>query len=179
MDDVKIAGIKQNMAPMWNDEKNVDLDEPTSYLDHVYLGCTHHEYKPNETVVDEFREMFESRIFTGATEKIPGCEKQLRAKTVAWSYDMEGHAQKCVERNREMANKKTEQLHKVSNIAWMIIGELSKVCSQIFLKSLYLARIGRPDIPWSVNKLARSVTDRTQVCDKCIARLISYIHKHW
>ena len=34
------------------------------------------------------------------------------------------------------------------------VGELSKVCSQIVLKCLYLARIGRPDIPWSVNKLA-------------------------
>ena len=35
------------------------------------------------------------------------------------------------------------------------VGELSKVCSQIVLKCLNLARIGRPDVPWSVNKLAR------------------------
>ena len=33
-------------------------------------------------------------------------------------------------------------------------GELSKVSSQIVLKCSYLARIGRPDILWSVNKLA-------------------------
>ena len=39
------------------------------------------------------------------------------------------------------------------------VGELSQVCSQIVLKCLYLARIGRPDILWSVNKLARSITD--------------------
>ena len=32
-----------------------------------------------------------------------------------WSYDMEGHAQKCVERYCELANKKTEQLYKVSS----------------------------------------------------------------
>ena len=48
------------------------------------------------------------------------------------------------------------------------------VCSQIALKCLYLARIGRPDILWSVNKLARSITKRT--CDKRLNRLISYIH---
>ena len=42
------------------------------------------------------------------------------------------------------------------------VGELSKVCSQIVLKCLYLARIGRPDIPWSVNKLARAVAIWTQ-----------------
>ena len=35
------------------------------------------------------------------------------------------------------------------------VWELSKVCSQIVLKCLYLARIGRPDILWSVNKLPR------------------------
>ena len=30
--------------------KNVDLDEPTSFLDHVYLGCTQRECKPNENL---------------------------------------------------------------------------------------------------------------------------------
>ena len=56
------------------------------------------------------------------------------------------------------------------------VGELSKVCSQIVLKCLYLARIGRPDIPWSVNKLARSITKWTKACDKRLNRLIFYIH---
>ena len=56
------------------------------------------------------------------------------------------------------------------------MGELSKVCSQIVLKCLYLARIGRPDILWSVNKLARSTTKWTRACDKRLNRLISYIH---
>ena len=52
-------------------------------------------------------------------------------------------------------------------------GELSQVCSQIVLKCLYLARIGRPDILWSVNKLARSITKWTRACDKGLYRLIS------
>ena len=56
------------------------------------------------------------------------------------------------------------------------VGELSYVCSQIVLKCLYLARIGRPDILWSVNKLARSITKWTKACDKRLNRLISYIH---
>ena len=42
------------------------------------------------------------------------------------------------------------------------VGELLKICSQIVLKCLYLARIGRPDILWSVNKLARSITKSTK-----------------
>ena len=45
-----------------------------------------------------------------------------------------------------------------------------------FLKSLYLARFGRPYILWSVNKLARSITKWTKACDKRLSRLISDIH---
>ena len=81
-----------------------------------------------------------------------------------------------------MANKTTQQLYKVSTPCiddhhfkeeeLKSVGELSHVCSQIVLKCLYLARIGRPDILWSVNKLARSITKWA----KCLNRLISYIH---
>ena len=46
----------------------------------------------------------------------------------------------------------------------------------IVLKCMYLARIGRPDILWSVNKLARSITKWTKACDKRLNRLNSYIH---
>ena len=114
--------------------------------------------------------MFEPRISVGATEKLPGWEK-LHAKTVAWSYDMEGHGQKCVERYCKLANEKTGQLHKVSSPCLddhrfkeelESVGELSKVCSQIVLKCLCLARIGRPDILSSVNKLVRAATKWTQ-----------------
>ena len=102
-----------------------------------------------------------------------------------WFYDMEGHARKCVERFGELANKKTEQLHKVSHLCLdnhekkeelENKGELSEVCSHIVLKCLYLARIGRPDILWSVNKLARSDTKWTQACDRRVVRSITYIH---
>ena len=92
---------------------------------------------------------------------------------------------KCVQRCCELANKTTHQLKKVSNpcfddhqfkVELKSVGELSNVCSPIVLKCLYLARIGRPDILWSVNKLARTITKWTRACDKLLARLISYIH---
>ena len=100
---------------------------------------------------------------------------------------MEGHAKKCVERYCELANKTTQQLYKVSTPCiddhhfkeeeMKSVGELSQICSQIVLECLYLEHvIGRPDILWSVNKLARSITKRTKACDKRLNRLISYIH---
>ena len=81
---------------------------------------------------------------------------------------MAGHAKKCVERHCELENKTTQQLYKVSTPCiddvhfkeeeMKSVVELSQVCSQIVLKCLYFARIGRPDILWS-------------------NRLISYIHQ--
>ena len=52
--------------------KDADLDEPTSFLDHVFLGCTQRECKPNEDIVEQYKEMFESRVSAGATEMLPG-----------------------------------------------------------------------------------------------------------
>ena len=115
VDDIKMAGKKHNLAPVWKKlMKDVDIEEPISFLGHVYLGCTQRECKPNEKIIGEYNKMFESRISAGATEKLPGWDKP-RAETSVWSYDMEGHARKCVGRYCELANKKTEQLYKVSH----------------------------------------------------------------
>ena len=120
--------------------------------------------------------MFESRISAGATEKLP-CSENFRVSS--WSHDMEGHAKKCVERCCELANKATQQLYKVSTpcIDDHLFEEEGMSKYQIVLKCSYLARIERPDILWSVNKLARSITKWTKACDKRPNRLISYIHQ--
>ena len=57
----------------------MDIDEPTSFLDHVYLGCTQRGCKPNETIIEQYKKMGESRISAGATEKLPGW-KNLKRK---------------------------------------------------------------------------------------------------
>ena len=82
--------------------------------------------------------------------------------------------------------KETEQSYKVSTPCLddhhfkkeelESVVEFSKACSQIVLTCLYFARIVKPDILWSVNKLARAVTKWTRACDRCLARVISYIH---
>ena len=69
VDDIKLAGKKQNIDPMWKvPNKEVDLGEPTSFLDHVYLGCTQRQCAISKDIVDKYRTMFESRISAGATE---------------------------------------------------------------------------------------------------------------
>ena len=93
--------VRRGKEPM----KDVDLEDPTSFLDHVYLGCTQ--------IVETYRDMFESRISAGALEKLPNTGK-LDANMFSWSYDMEGHAKKCVQWYCELANKTTQQLFKVA-----------------------------------------------------------------
>ena len=66
VDDIKLAGKKQNLDPMWKVlNKEVDLGEPTSFLDHVYLGCTQRKCEISEDIVDNYRTMFESRSSAG------------------------------------------------------------------------------------------------------------------
>ena len=71
-----------------------------------------------------------------STENLP-FPQTLRISS--WSYDMAGHAKKCVERYCELANKSTQQLYKVSTPCiddhhfkeeeMTSVGELSQVCS--------------------------------------------------
>ena len=84
-----------------------------------------------------------------------------------------------MERNCELANKTAQQHCKVSSPCiddhHFKEGELKSV-SQLVLKCLHMAHIGRPDTPWSVNKLAPLIGKWTKACDKRQNRLISDIH---
>ena len=91
VDDIKLAGEKQNIDPMWKLlNKEVDLGEPTSFLDHVYLGCTQRQCEISKDIVDNYRAMFESRISAERTEKLPYSEN---IRISSWSYDMKGQCQ--------------------------------------------------------------------------------------
>ena len=129
---------------------------------------------------------FESRISAGATEK---CQKQkLRWNLLLKRYlhgpatwkDTQRNASKDIANlsSKQLSNKTKSQRHAWTTINLKMkkmgsVGKLSKFCSQIVLKWQYSARIGRPDLLWSVNKLARAVTKWTKACDKRWSRLIS------
>ena len=168
-----MAGQKQKLAPMWKkfDEERGSCTNQHHFLITYIWDLLNINANQMKQLLDKMRRCL-NHVFLLEQLRNFGVRKP-HAKTVAWSYDMEGHARKCVDKYCEPANKKTEQLYKVSSFCMddhqvkeelESVGEISKVCSQIVLKCLYLARIGRLDILWSVNKLARTVTKWTQAC---------------
>ena len=143
VDDITLTGRQQNVRPMWKKlMKNVDLGDATSFLDHVYLGCTQRECKPNENIIEEYTKMFESHISAGATEKWLGWEK-LHGTSVAWSYDMDGqkHGESFIKFWSWCLGD-----HQFKQEEGESVRELSQVCSQSVLTCLYLARIEGPGI---------------------------------
>ena len=77
----KMARMKRNMAPMCkNMRKHVDLEEPTSFLDHVYLECTQRECKPNEIIIEGYTKVFESRMSAGTTKNCQGGKRLTQKK---------------------------------------------------------------------------------------------------
>ena len=118
--------------------------DPTSFLDHVHVGCTQRECQISKDIVTNYGDMFASRISAGVQEKLPTrASGKLDAETIpSWSYDMEGHAKKCVERYCELANITTQQSYKVATPCTddhqskeeenESVGELSTVCHKLF-----------------------------------------------
>ena len=111
VDDINLAGKKQNIDPTWKTlMKEVDFGEPTSFFDHVYLGCTQRECQTSKDIVDSYINMFESKISAGAMDKLPVSENS-DAKISSWSCDMV--TWNVMQRSawKDIANWQTKQLN--------------------------------------------------------------------
>ena len=191
VDDFKMVGKVENMGPMWKTLKEkMELEPSTPLVDQVYLGCNQREADVDEELIatkaDLFKRITTTSVNAGGDleqleDKTPSNVDQVVAArsskpqdTTAWSYDMEGHAVQCVERYCELAHRTPESLkptetpciddHQLKPEDFEVAGELASICARVVLKCLYLARIGRPDLLWTVNILARAVTKWTKAC---------------
>ena len=164
VDDIKFGLKETNLDPMWkllNTE--VDLGEPTSFLDHVE-PCSNREFPREEQKNCHSLKIF---VFLHGLMTWLVMHRSVWNDIVSW-------------RTRRLSIYKVSTPciddHHFKEEEMKSVVELSQVCSQIVLKCLYLARVGRPDILWSVNKLAPSITKWTKASDKRPNRLIAYIH---
>ena len=114
-DKKKRLGRNKNTDPMWKVlMKVVDLGEPTSFFDHVYLGCTQRECGNGQRYCRQLQKYVRIQNFRRSNKKIPGSGKP-DANISTRSFDMEGHAKKCVERYCELADNTTQQLTRATS----------------------------------------------------------------
>ena len=72
VDDIKLAGKKQNLDPMWKLlNKEVDLGEPTSFLDHERLECTQRQCEISKDIVDNSEPCLNQEFPRVVLEKLP------------------------------------------------------------------------------------------------------------
>ena len=162
VDDIKLAGKKQNLDPMWKLlDKEVDLGEPTSFLDHVYLGCTQRQCQISKDIVDNYRTMFESQV-PRVGNFVSSWSWRVMQRNV-WSDIVSWQTRRL---NNIKVSTPCIDDHHFKEEEMKSVGELSQVCSH----SKYLARIGYLMVS---EQLARS---RNGACDKRLNRFISNIH---
>ena len=124
-----------------------------------------------------YKNMFEPRISAGTTENIP-ISGRPDANISTWSWIWKVMQRNVSSSVASWLRKQLSSCTKLQLHALMTINSNNKNWHLLenCQKSLNLARTGRPDILWSANKLARSITKWTRACDRRLIRLISYIH---
>ena len=101
MDDITLAGKKQNIDPMWKVlNKEVDLGEPTSFPRSCKHWCVLKDNAKQAKILWTITEPCLNHEFPRAELKSLPYSKNFRISS--WSFDMEDHAKKCVERCCEL-----------------------------------------------------------------------------
>ena len=82
VDDIMLAGQKQNTDPMWKVlNKQVHLGESASFLDHVCLGCTQRQSETSQNIVDNFLSHVQIQNFSRSNWKTTMHWKKLHIST--------------------------------------------------------------------------------------------------
>ena len=174
--DRKMAGKTQNMPKMCAKlQKRVDLDDPVSFTDEVYFGCTQRAARVKNGIVTE-----KEKIVLEADQHKNKVQNTSQLGATTWKV-MLGSALNAVANcpARRLPNKVSTSCldgHHLRPEDLEIVAEFPETWSQVQLTCLYSARIGRPDLLWTVDYLAGSVTKWNGACGLRLARLISYIH---
>ena len=131
----QIGWKKQNIDPMWRAlNKVVDLGEPTSFPDHVHLGCTQRQCEISKDIVDKHREFPQEQLKNYRARKI--CVS-LRGPTI-WKV-MPRNVWNDIE--IWQTGRLNDSLQSINSTHWWpsfqrrieIRGRIDKVCSQIVL----------------------------------------------
>ena len=108
-DDIKMAGERkigrerEHLALMWTIlRRGFDLEVPTPLLNQMNLVVTQRDAEVDHHAVKAQADLFRRITTTVVTHERQNKNNNSCQPTTAWSYDIEGHAEKCVERFCEM-----------------------------------------------------------------------------
>ena len=84
VDDTKMVGRKESVAPMWaNLQKKFELEDPTP-LDQVYLGCTQRAATVDEETIRTTTEMFHRSTVSNGKELSKRKQVTILKKVSSW-----------------------------------------------------------------------------------------------
>ena len=144
LDDIKLAGKETEHRPNVENTRERRLFGRADIIPWPCLFLLYPSGMRNEQrCCGKYRNMFESRISAGSMEKLSVSGKS-DANISSWSFDMEGHAKKCVQRNCELAQKKLNSYTESQHHALTTTNSRKKKCDlysllTIVLKCVYLA----------------------------------------
>ena len=132
--------------------KDVDLEEPTSFLDHVSFGCTQRECRISKDIVDNCRIKIGSKISAGAQENSSfrefGCKYFFMVPWRGrWCKEVRGKTMPTGKQNNATMIRSRNTMHWWPSIQWRrekicgrIIYSLLADCSEmLFLGTYWLA----------------------------------------
>ena len=95
-----MVGRKESFVTMLeNCGKKIDRDDPTPFIYQVCLGCTQRAAT----------EVCQKKLMSIVEEEPRKKTNQNTEKVSFWNYDMKGHAEQCVDKDCELANKSVSQ----------------------------------------------------------------------
>ena len=81
------------------------LEYPTPRVDQVFMGCTQRETEVHQHAVQAKADLFGRITTTQVTSEEQNRSNNFSQSITAWSHDMQGHTEKCVDKYCELAGK--------------------------------------------------------------------------
>ena len=171
VDVTKLAGKRQRINPTWKCSWNALTWQNQHHFLTMFIWVALKENVKSVRILSIITDVRSNQGFLPDYRKIAknkSTEKFDTETTSSWSYDMEGHAKKCVERFCELTNETTRQLYEVAtprmddhhfeeeengSVGERSINCLLTNCSEMLILGMYWEA-------WSFNGLWRNLHDR-------------------
>ena len=190
VDDIKLAGKKQNISPTWKYYWKTLIWENQHHSSTMFVWVALKEDVRLARILWIITEICSNQGFP------PGLRKNYQEQKPWWNLMPKRYLHgpmtwKVTQRNAcerycEFANQTTEQLYKVTTPCMddhqskeeenMDQWQNYLLFARTLFWNVFFSHVLVDWYLWSVNKLARAVTKWTKACDKRVALLISYIH---